>query len=76
MSCIPQGLVLGLVLFNMFDGEMDSVNECTPSKFADYTKLYSAINKLERRNTIWMNLDRSDSWAHARFIMFNKAKST
>ena len=52
MSGIPQRSVLGLVLFNIFVGNVDSEIKCTLSKFADNIKLSGAVDMLVGRDAI------------------------
>jgi len=74
MSGVPQGSVLGPMLFNIFVGNMDSGIESTLSKFAGDTKLCGVVNTLEGTDAIQKNVDWLQRWDHANLMKFNKPK--
>ncbi|PKU48758.1 rna-directed dna polymerase from mobile element jockey-like [Limosa lapponica baueri] len=74
MGGIPQGSVLGLVLFNIFVGNMDRQGLSHLSKFAGDTKLCHVANMLEGRDILQRDLDRLERWACVNLMKFNKAK--
>jgi ribonucleases P/MRP protein subunit RPP40 len=76
LSGVPQGSVLGPVLFNIFINDID--NEATRNqiikKFADDTKIAQVLSDPSASQELQATLDRLSAWAARWGMAFNMAK--
>jgi hypothetical protein len=73
-SGVPQGSVLGPILFVMFINDLPKAVTNLCQMFADDTKIYSKIDSVDDRTALQDDLDRLVDWADTWQLRFNADK--
>ena len=73
-SGVPQGSILGLILFPIFINDLDNGLSSTLLKFADDTKLVRPVNNCTDGQELQLDLDNVRSWAGRWQMKFNVSK--
>ena len=74
-SGVPQGSVLGPILFNFFINDISCFLNCKSAIFADDSLIYNAINSPRDSLTLQADLDRLCLWSQANRMPFNTSKT-
>ncbi|CAM5097898.1 unnamed protein product [Natator depressus] len=73
-SGVPQGSVLGPILFNLFITDLGTKSGSALIKFADDTKLGGIANLEKDRNILQEDLDDLVNWSNSNRMKFNSEK--
>ena len=73
-SCVPQGSVLGPILFIIFVNDMPDVVNSMLLMFADDTKLYRTITSVHDNNALQQDIDSVSAWGEQSLMFFNLDK--
>ena len=73
-SGIPQGSVLGPLLFICYVNDMPDIVHSAIRMFADDTKIFGLVNDTEDRDKLQMDLERLQCWADKWQLRFNATK--
>ena len=73
-SGVPQGSVLGPLLFLIYVNDMDCGLEANISKFADDTKIFHKVSDISDHQMIQTDLHKLIEWSNTWQIKFNADK--
>ena len=76
ISGIPQGRVLGPILFIVFVNDMPEIVHRTIEMFADDTKIFCEIKDDNDSGQLQDDLKTFEEWSKDRFLRFNAEKSS
>ena len=71
---MPQGSVLGPILFSIYINDLPVAIHCCIKFFADDAKLYLKVNSLVQADQLQGNVTRSENWAGIWRMFFNYKK--
>ena len=77
ISGVPQGSVLGLLLFLIYINDLTKINLCEGTRFtlyADDVLLYRIISASEDFVTLQEDIDKVGFWSSTNFLTLNRAK--
>jgi len=75
-SGVPQGSILGPVLFLLYVNDIPQQVHSTVKMFADDTKLYRTVNSLDDCEKLQEDLNSLAAWANHWLLRFNEKKCT
>ncbi|KAH0818649.1 hypothetical protein GEV33_004142 [Tenebrio molitor] len=73
-SGVPQGSVLGPLIFTLFINDLPSVLDCEVLLYADDAKMFQTINSLSDADNLQRNLDRLNIWCTSNKLNLNPRK--
>ena len=74
ISGVPQGTILGPILFLLYVNDLPEIVTSTAKLFADDCKLYRNIFSIEDCDLLQADLDRLSEWSNKWLLFFNTSK--
>ena len=74
ISGVPQGSVLGPILFLIYINDLENEIGSNILKFADDTKMFRRVESQEDRHKLQVDLNKLVKWAEKWQMLFNKDK--